>query len=68
VGVFSGNGKQHCRTHRNDIQDLAVVTCACTQYVPRTNRFSDAKFAEPDPDINEPIPRLRPPGEAAEPA
>jgi len=40
------------------------VHCGCTQYVPRTSRFTDAKFAEPDPDINGVIPRLRPPGES----
>ncbi|MGA9762028.1 MAG: hypothetical protein WBQ14_06375 [Gaiellaceae bacterium] len=67
VGVYSGSGKQQCRTHRHDVQALAVVTCGCTQYVPRTARFSDAKFAEPDPDMNGPIPRLRPPGETMGP-
>jgi hypothetical protein len=66
VGAFSGNGKQQCRTQRHDIQVLDVATCRCTQYVPRTGRFSDAKFAEPDPDVGGPIPRLRPPGEASE--
>ena len=67
VGVFSGSGRQRCRAHSRDIQALAVVKCNCTQYVPRTTRFSDAKFAEPNPDINGPIPRLRPPGGATEP-
>ncbi|MGC9974532.1 MAG: hypothetical protein ABSC36_03970 [Gaiellaceae bacterium] len=68
MGAFTGKGKQRCRAHRLDLQSLDVIPCTCTKYVQRTDGFSEAKFAEPDPDINGPIPRLRPPGEPPEPA
>ena len=67
MGAFSGKGKQHCRSNSHDIQVLAVIKCSCARYVPRTGRFTDAKFAEPDPSVNGAM-RLRAPGEPAEPA
>jgi hypothetical protein len=67
-GAFSDNGKQHCRAHRHDIQSLTIFACTGRQYVQRSDSFADAKFAEPDPGINGPIPRLRQPSEPGEPA
>ena len=45
-GVFSSIGTSGCNEIVVEFQSLAVESCGCSGYVPRTRDFSDAAFAE----------------------